>query len=158
MAERRTPRRVDDLSDPSLPPVSRELLSRRGVRSAIVVPLFSQGEVIGTLNAVHHEPRAFTDVDVEVLMEVARPLASAVEHARLHAEIVQRAEELAALNRTSQLITARLDLRSVLETISRSVTGLMASTGCGIGLFNPERTADRARRPPTASARRSGAC
>jgi two-component system, NtrC family, sensor kinase len=141
VAERRTPRRVDDLSESSVPPVSRELLSRRGIRSAIVVPLFSHGDVIGTLNAVHHEPRAFTDADVEVLMEVARPLASAVGHLRLHAEIVQRAEELAALNRTSQLITARLDLRSVLEAISRSVTGLMASTGCGIGLFNADRTA-----------------
>lgn len=141
VVERRAPRRVDDLTDPSLPPVSRELLSRRGIRSVVVVPLFSQGEVIGTLNAIHHEPSAFTDEDVEVLMEVALPLASAIEHARLHAETVQHAEELSALNRTSQLITARLDLRSVLEAISRSVTGLMGSTGCGIGLFNASRTA-----------------
>ena len=129
------------VGDPSVPAVSREILSRRGIRSAIVVPLVSQGDVIGTLNAVHHEPRAFTTPTWRSLMEVARPLASAVEHTRLHAEIAQRAEELAALNRTSQLITARLDLRSVLETISRSVTGLMASTGCGIGLFNADRTA-----------------
>ena len=71
-------------------------------------------------------------------MEVARPLASAVEHARLHAESARRAEELAALNRTSQLITARLDLPSVLETISRSVTSLMGSTGCGIGLLSAD--------------------
>ena len=116
--------------------MSRELLSRRGFRSAILAPLLSQGEVIGTLNVTHREPRAFTDADVEILMEVARPLASAVEHARLHAESARRAEELAALNRTSQLITARLDLPSVLETISRSVTALMGSTGCGIGLLS----------------------
>jgi len=140
IAEQRTPRRVDDLSDPSLPPVGRELLSKRGIRSAILVPLFSQDEVIGTLNAIHHEPSAFTDADAEVLSEVARPLASAIEHTRLHAEIVHRAEELSALNRTSQLITARLDLPSVLETISRSVTSLVGSTGCGIGLFNADRT------------------
>ena len=141
VVERREPRRVDDLLDPSVPPVSRERLSRRGIRSVILVPLFSQGEVIGTLNAIHHEPRAFTDADMEVLTDVARPLASAIEHTRLHGEIVQRAEELAALNRTTQLITARLDLRSVLEAISRAVTGLMGSTGCGIGLFNADRTA-----------------
>jgi GAF domain-containing protein len=97
--------------------------------------------VIGTLNAMHHRPQAFTDADVEVLTDVARPLASAVEQTRLHGEIVQRAEELAALNRTSQLITARLELGSVLETISRSVTSLMGSTGCGIGLLNAEGTA-----------------
>jgi GAF domain-containing protein/signal transduction histidine kinase len=140
VASQRAPRRVDDATtDPSIPAVSRELLSRRGFRSAILAPLLSQGEVIGTLNVTHHAPHAFTDADVEVLVEVARPLASAVEHSRLHMESSRRAEELAALNRTSQLITARLDLPSVLETISRSVTALMGSTGCGIGLLSPDR-------------------
>jgi len=139
VASQRAPRRVDDATiDPSIPAVSRELMSRRGFRSAVLAPLLSQDEVIGTLNVTHREPHAFTDTDVEILMEVARPLASAVEHARLHAESARRAEELAALNRTSQLITARLDLPSVLETISRSVTSLMGSTGCGIGLLNPD--------------------
>jgi PAS domain S-box-containing protein len=139
VASQRAPRRVDDATrDPSIPAVSRELLSRRGFRSAVLAPLLSQGEVIGTLNVTHREPSAFTDRDVEILMEIARPLASAVEHARLHAETGRRAEELAALNRTTQLITARLDLPSVLETISRSVTALMGSTGCGIGLLGAD--------------------
>ncbi len=141
VASQRVPRRVDDAADPGVPAVSRELLARRGIRSAVLAPLVSEGEVIGTLNVMHRQPRAFTDADVEVLMDVARPLASAIEHSRLHAETSQRAEELAALNRTSQLITARLDLNAVLETISRSVTSLMGSTGCGIGLFSADRTA-----------------
>jgi len=140
VADHREPRRVDDVDDPSIPPVGRSLLLRRGFRSAILAPLISQGEVIGTLNVTHREPRAFSEGDVEVLLEVARPLASAIEHSRLHAEIVRRAEELAALNRTAQFITARLDLGAVLETISRSVTSLVGSTGCGIGLLTADRT------------------
>jgi len=141
VAEHRAPFRIDDVSDSTMPSVTRDLMVRRGLCSGIAVPLFSQGDVIGTLNATRREVRGFTENDVEVLSEVARPLASAIAHARLHAEILQRAEELSALNRTSQLITARLDLPSVLETISGSVTSLMGSTGCGIGLFNTERTA-----------------
>ncbi|HET8577149.1 MAG TPA: GAF domain-containing protein [Methylomirabilota bacterium] len=140
VAAERASRRVDDASDPALPGVGREMLTRRGFRSAVVAPLVSEGEVIGTLNVLHRQPGAFTDADVEVLTEVARPLASAIEHSRLHAETERRAEEMAALNRTSQLITARLDLNALLETISRSVTGLMGSTGCGIGLLNADRT------------------
>ncbi len=141
VASHQAPRRVDDAGrDASIPAASRALLSRRGFRSAVLAPLLSQGQVIGTLNVTHREPRAFTDADVEVLMEVARPLASAIEHSRLHAETARWTEELAALNRTSQLITARLDLPSVLETISRSVTALMGSTGCGIGLLSSDRT------------------
>jgi two-component system, NtrC family, sensor kinase len=141
VADHRVLRRLDDASDPAVPPGSRELLARHGSRSAILAPLIAQGELIGTLNVTHEAAFAFTDADAEIVMEVAQPLASAIERSRLHAEIERRAEELTALNRTSQLITARLDLGSVLETISRSVTSLMGSTGCGIGLFNADRTA-----------------
>src|SRR5262249_59700671 len=111
-----------------------------GFRAVILAPLLWEGQVIGTLNAARRESRAFTDDDVDVLVEVARPLTFAIEHARLHAEIMRRAEELSTLNRTSQLITARLDLGSLLETISRSVTSLMGGTGCGIGLLSPDRS------------------
>ena len=140
VAEHGMPRRVDDIADPTVPLMSRDLLSRRGFRSAILAPLFSEGRVIGTLNVTHRDRHAFTDGDVEVLTEVARPLGFAIEHSRLHAEVMQRAEELAALNRTSQLITARLDLGSLLDAISRSVAGLVGSTGCGIGLLGADRT------------------
>jgi two-component system NtrC family sensor kinase len=51
----------------------------------------------------------------------------------------RRTEELAALYSTSQLITARLEVASVLDGISRAVTALIASTGCAIGLLDPPR-------------------
>ena len=118
--------------------MSRERFRRRGWRSGVLAPLVSQGEVIGMLFVGHHGPRAFGEEDVEVLSEVARPLASAIEQARLHAETVRRAEALAALNETSRLISARLQLPAVLATISRSVNALIGSAGCGIGLLSAE--------------------
>jgi GAF domain-containing protein len=141
IADHRTLQRIDDASEPAASHVGRELMVRRGSRSAVMAPLIAQGELIGTLNVTHEAPGAFTADDAELLNEAAQPLASAIERTRLREEIGRRAEELAALNRTSQLITARLDLGSVLETISRSVTSLMGSTGCGIGLFNADRSA-----------------
>src|SRR4030095_10827054 len=89
----------------------------------------------------HHQPGVFSDEDVEVLSEVARPLAAAIERARLHEETVRRSETLAALNETSRLISARLHLPAVLATISRSVNQLIGSAGCGIGLLSPDGTA-----------------
>ncbi len=59
----------------------------------------------------------------------------------LLAESRRRADELAALLATSRLITARLDLASVLDRISRSVTTLTGSTGCGIGLLTEDGSA-----------------
>ncbi|MBI3626197.1 MAG: GAF domain-containing protein [Candidatus Rokubacteria bacterium] len=140
VAEHRVSRRVDDLADPSVPSWSRETLPARGYRSAVVVPLFSGNLVIGTLNLCHRDLRAFGDEDVEILEEVARPLAAAIEQRRLLRETRQREEELGALYRTSQLITSRLYLPAVLEAISRLVTELTGGTGCGIGLLDAEKT------------------
>ena len=129
--------RVDDLvGDPSVPEASRATLAARGWKSAAIVPLIAQGSVFGAIGLVAARPAAFDDEAVEAATELARPLASAIELRRLHDETRRRADEVAALYATSQLITARLDVASVLERISRSVTALIGSTGCGIGLLD----------------------
>ena len=129
--------RIADLEAPTVPEVSRRILTERGFRSALLVPLVSRGGVFGAVTLAARQRAAFDDADVEVATDLARPLASALEQRRLLDESRRRAEELAALNSTSQLITARLDVASVLERISRSVSGLIGSSGCGIGLLDP---------------------
>src|SRR5581483_9799664 len=106
------PVRVDDLEDPAVPAASRAALAGNGYRSAVLVPLSSRGAAFGAMTLVSRHPRAFTDADVEVAAELARPLAAAVEQRRLVEESRRRAEELAALYHTSRLITARLDAAS----------------------------------------------
>jgi signal transduction histidine kinase len=130
------PVRVDDLAATAVPEVSRQVLTERGFGSALLVPLVSGGGVFGAVTLAARRRGAFDDADVEVATDLARPLASALEQRRLLDESRRRAEELAALYSTSQLITARLDVASVLERISRSVTTLTGSTGCGIGLLD----------------------
>jgi signal transduction histidine kinase len=131
------PLRVDDLSDPGVPSASRAALGARGWRSAALVPLVSREGVFGAVSLVSARPAAFDERDVESAAELARPLASAIEQRRLVDESRRRAEELSALYTTSQLITSRLDVASVLDRIARSVTALIGSTGCGIGLLEP---------------------
>ena len=65
----------------------------------------------------------------------AQELGAALE---LIDESRRRADELSALYATSRLITARLDLPSVLERISQSVSALIGSTGCGIALLDAD--------------------
>jgi two-component system, NtrC family, sensor kinase len=134
------PMRVDDVTAASVPPASRATLGARGWRSALLVPLVTQGRVFGAVSLVAAREAAFHDADTATALELAPPLASAIEQRRLLDEGVRRTEELAALYATSQLITSRLDIASVLERISRSVTSLIASTGCGIGLLDATRT------------------
>ena len=131
-----SPVRVDDLTDASLPEASRANLIARGWRSAALVPLMTQGDVFGAIGLAAARPAAFDDDAVEAAAELAQPLASAIEQRRLRDETRRRGDEVAALHATSQLITARLDVASVLDGISRSVTALIGSTGCGIGLLD----------------------
>jgi signal transduction histidine kinase len=133
------PVRVDDVAAPAVPAVSRQILTERGFGSALLVPLVSRGGVFGAVTLAARRRAAFDEADVEMATDLARPLASALEQRRLLDESRRRAEELAALYSTSQLITARLDVASVLDRISRAVTALIGSTGCGIGLIDHDR-------------------
>src|SRR2546426_9516419 len=123
----------------SVPAASRATLGARGWRSALLVPLVTQGGVFGAVSLVAPRPAAFDDADAESAAELAQPLASAIEQRRLLDESRRRAEELAALYTTSQLITGRLDVASVLDRISGSVTALISSPGCRIGLLDGTR-------------------
>jgi signal transduction histidine kinase len=133
-----TPMRIDDVASADVPPASREAFESRGYRAVVLVPLASRGRVFGAVTVAAREASAFDQRDVDRLLDLAGPLASAIEQRRLLDEGRRRTEELAALYRTSRLITARLELAAVLETISRSVTALIGSTGCGIGLLDDE--------------------
>src|SRR3990170_3939017 len=119
------PVRVDDVLRGRVPEASRRAFAEHGWRAVALVPLVAGGGVFGAVTLAAARPGAFDDTDVEVVAELARPLASAIEQRRLLEESRRRADELAALYTTSQLISARLDVASVLERISESVTSLI---------------------------------
>src|SRR5438132_1684834 len=134
------PVRIDDFERDDVPEASRRIFAAAGFRAAAFVPLVSSGHSLGAVVLAARRPRAFDDADIENIGELARPLALGIEQRRLTDESRRRADELAALHATSQLITARLDVASVLDRISLSVPALIGASGCGIGLFNSERT------------------
>ena len=134
------PARIDDVERDDIPEVSRRVITAGGFRAVALAPLLAGGQVLGAVVISSKRPRAFGDADLEALAELARPLALGIEQWRLAEEGRRRAEELAALHATSRLITARLDVASVLDRISLSVPALIGARGCGIGLFNGERT------------------
>ncbi|MBI4268721.1 MAG: GAF domain-containing protein [Candidatus Rokubacteria bacterium] len=134
------PVRVDDAEQGDIPEASRRVFLEHGWRAVVLVPLVAGGGVFGAVTLAAARRGAFDDADVEVVAELARPLASAIEQRRLLEESRRRADELAALYTTSQLISARLDVASVLERISESVTSLIGATGCGIGLLDDSRS------------------
>jgi len=134
------PVRIDDVEGGDVPAASRRAFAQHGWRAVTLVPLVAGGGVFGAVTLASARPGAFDDADVEVVTELARPLASAIEQRRLLEESRRRTDELTALYTTSRLITAHLDITAVLDRISRSATVLIGATGCGIGLLDDTRT------------------
>ena len=69
---------------------------RSGLRSAIRLPLFSRGEVIGTFNLSCCRPNAYGEREQEILEELAGQIAVAIENHRLYEEVKLRNEDLEA--------------------------------------------------------------
>src|SRR5437016_5112382 len=120
---RGAPLRVDDVRDGDVPEASRRVFAERGYRAVALMPLASAGGVLGAVTLASARPGAFDDEDVEIVGELARPLASAIELRRLLEEGQRRTDELAALYATSRLITGRLGVISAFSTHPGAFTG-----------------------------------
>lgn len=76
------------------PRVTRLACRRYGFRSAACVPLRVKGSAIGVLTVHGREKHHFDAEDTELLVAVANQLTTAIENARLYAEMEARVEAL----------------------------------------------------------------
>lgn len=65
-----------------------------GVRSYLIMPLYSQGELIGSINLGSSRANAITDDDVELVREVADSMAIAVLQRRYQEIIIQKNKDI----------------------------------------------------------------
>lgn len=100
--------RYGELEDPLQPDL---------VRDAVVgIPIFWRDRMIGFFGIGAEPPRQFGQQDVELLNQLARHAAIAIENARLFAAEKRRGVRQATLNRIGKLIAATLDLDELLQT------------------------------------------
>ena len=74
----------------------KEVLSEEPMKSDIVLPLISRGELIGTLNIGSYSADAFSETDREIIEKCAKFASLAIDHTRLRLE----AEEFGRRNKT----------------------------------------------------------
>jgi len=121
----------------------REVLSEEPLRSDMVVPLISRGELIGTLNIGSYSPDAFSETDRELIENCAKFASLAIDHTQLrlqaeefgrrHKTLLENANDLIMLvDKTSaKLVEVNRKSESVLgysrtDLVNRSYFDLFA--------------------------------
>ncbi len=117
----------------------RGLAGTEWVRSWLGVPLLSKGEVVGLLTIDKREPGLYTAEMAELALAFGQQAAIAIENARLFKETKRRAEEMAALYRTSLEIGVTADLPDLLWTICDRAARLLDVDKGGLYLYDEAR-------------------
>jgi PAS domain S-box-containing protein len=118
-------RYIEDLSTvDDNPPAYRQLLAE-GIRAVLSVPLLVAGEAIGEITLGSNTPGAFTAEDRDIALEVATPLAIAIQQARLREQLNRQTAELErrVAERSAVVRAITAELETVLYSVSHDLRG-----------------------------------
>jgi len=116
-------RYTEDLTTQESPPEIYRQLRAEGLRSVLSVPLLVDGEAIGEVNLASTTVGAFDAEHRDIALEIATPLAIAIQHARLREELARRTGELERrlAERGAAFRAATAELESLLYSVSHDL-------------------------------------
>jgi GAF domain-containing protein len=115
------------------------LVESRRLRAALIIPLHLSNRPADALGVFWSTaPHRFRPRDLETARGVSELVGVALANAQLFTEARDRAEELASLYRTGQMMSSSLDLDELLRTITAAAVDLTRSKICMIYLINPK--------------------
>jgi len=126
-------------------PLAQKFFAEQGLRSAVFIPMISGEQTVGVLNLGSRTENAFSEADVELLMNIARQIAIAVQNS-LNFERARTFEQRAARERDrirllleiNNALVSNLDLNQVVKTVSASLRDILPHDAAGIALYEPE--------------------
>ena len=124
------------------PRLTRMVVRDEGFHSLAVVPLRSRDQVRGTLFALTHGHREFTDQDIQLLESIGNQVGAAIESARLYEDTKNQVAQLTALQETAKAVASTLELDSLLNLIIQQATNLLQADGGFVNLVDWDKMED----------------
>jgi len=112
---------------------------RPDVKSELAVPLDVNGETRGVLNVDSDQLDAFTQIDQEMLQELARLAAGVIRNTWLYEQFRHKARLFEALTNVSRTINSALSLDEALNSITLEACELMSAKMCSLMLLDESR-------------------
>ncbi|HEU0254066.1 MAG TPA: GAF domain-containing protein, partial [Pyrinomonadaceae bacterium] len=109
-----------------------------GLRCGCSVPLISHDQVLGSINVGAFREAAFTLEDAELLEQIARPVAVAVENALNFQRAERERDRVQLMLEINNAVVSHLDLKDLVKTISACLRDIMPHDSAGIALYEPE--------------------
>lgn len=109
-----------------------EILLALRLTSYATVPLLWRGRVVGVLSLVCEGERRLLPEDLQLVEDLARRAAMALENGRLYESARAHAETLGTLNELGRIISAELDQEKVVQAVTDAATSL---SGAEFGAF-----------------------
>ncbi|WP_071190003.1 PAS domain S-box protein [Trichormus sp. NMC-1] len=131
---------VDDINNAGLTDCHRDVLAQFQIRANLVVTLL-EGENLWGLLCIHQcsQPRDWQDFEIELVQQIANQLAIAIQQSTLYEqvqleliirkqaeeEILLQLQRLKIIQKITQQIRSKLNLKDILATITQHVQELM---------------------------------
>ena len=96
-----------------------------GLRSFLMVPLFSKDEVMGVMVLRSKQLRAFSKRDVDLAMKIGYQIAPFVECSQLYEDLQKSADQLAIGDQIATIITSAADIGELYEKFAGEMRRLV---------------------------------
>ena len=117
----------------------QQILSKLQVKASLVIPLFKQGKLWGSL-CIHQcsHSRNWEPVEIESVKQISDDLAVALQHNELLTEAQNQAQQQKELTSAIVQIRSSLDLETIFTTTVKEVRQLLKADRVGIFRFDAD--------------------
>lgn len=111
------------------------LLMKEGMQSSLNCPLFAAEKPIGFMSFSSFEVNTYSNIHVELFMQIARELALTVEKSRLYQELESKFNEIKILDTLTKKINKGLILEEVLNHVYESFRAIIPYDRIGVAFL-----------------------